>query len=150
MQNFDFSIFAKKNHLEVVLPTFKYQKWIFLMILSIFGPRNFFHGTNILGSRGFGKFQFFYGDQIAKFWKISKNWNFQKPLEPKIFVPWKNFPGPKMLKIIQQIHFLYSKVGKTTSRWFFWQKSKNQNFAFLKCFLKIFFKNGCASAWIFF
>jgi hypothetical protein len=30
------------------------------MIVSIFGAGNFVHGTNILGSRGFGKFQFFY------------------------------------------------------------------------------------------
>jgi hypothetical protein len=38
----------------------------------------------------------------------------------------------EMLKIIQKIHFLYLEVGKTTSRWIFWRKSKNQNFAFLK------------------
>jgi hypothetical protein len=36
-----------------------------------------------------------------------------------------------MCKIIQKIHFLALEVGKTTSRWFFGQKSifeKNQNF----------------------
>ena len=43
-----------------------------------------------------------------------------------------------MLKIIQTIHFLYLKVDKTTSRLIFWQKSKNQNFAFLKKQIKYF------------
>ena len=62
----------------------------------------------------------------------------------------KNIPAPQILKIIQKIFFLYWKTGKTTSRWFFWQKLKNQNFAFFKFFCKIFFKNGCASASIFF
>ena len=46
-----------------------------------------------------------------------------------------------MLKIIQKIHFLYLEVGKTTSRWIFGQKSKNQNFAFLKKKIKYFSRN---------
>jgi hypothetical protein len=43
-----------------------------------------------------------------------------------------------MLKIIQKINFLYLEVGKTTSRWMYWQKSKNQNFAFLQKKFKYF------------
>ena len=35
-----------------------------------------------------------------------------------------------MFKIIQTIHFLYLDVGKTTSRWTFERKSKNQNVSF--------------------
>ena len=43
-----------------------------------------------------------------------------------------------MLKIIQKRRFLYLEVGKTTSGWIFWRKSKNQNFAFLKKKFKYF------------
>ena len=43
-----------------------------------------------------------------------------------------------MLKIIQKNHFLYLEVGKTTSGWIFWRKSKNQNFVFLKKKIKHF------------
>ena len=64
--------------------------------------------------------------------------DFQALLEKKLKVLWKKFPGQKMLKIIQKSHFLYLEVGKTTSRWIFWRKLKNQNFAFLKK-ISIFF-----------
>ena len=37
-----------------------------------------------------------------------------------------------MLKIIQKIHFSHLEVGKTTSRWIFWRKLKNQNLGFLR------------------
>ena len=64
--------------------------------------------------------------------------DFQDLLEKKLKVLWKKFPGQKMLKIIQKSHFLYLEVGKTTSGWIFWRKSKNQNFAFLKKKFKYF------------
>ena len=53
--NLDENIILEQKSQQI----YKYKKWIFWMILSIFGPGNFFHGTNILGSRGFEKFQFF-------------------------------------------------------------------------------------------
>ena len=69
---------------------------------------------------------------FSKIEKYAKNSNFQALLEKKLKVLWKKFLGQKMLKIIQKSHFLYLEVGKTTSGWIFWRKSKNQNFAFLK------------------
>ena len=57
--------------------------------------------------------------------------DFQALLE-KTKNPMKTISGQEMLKIIQKNNVLYSEVGKTTSRWIFWRKSKNQNFAFLK------------------
>jgi hypothetical protein len=41
----------------------------------------------------------------------------------------KHFREKKSSKLSKK---LYLEVGRTTSRWIFWQKSKNQNFAFLK------------------
>ena len=64
--------------------------------------------------------------------------DFQALLEKKLKVLWKTFSQQKMLKIIQKSHFLYLEVGKTTSGWIFWQKSKNQNFSFLKKKIKYF------------
>ena len=66
------------------------------------------------------------------FFKKSNFEDFQALLEKKLKVLWKNFSVQKMLKIVQKSHFLYLEVGKTTSEWIFWRKSKNQNFAFLK------------------
>ena len=43
-----------------------------------------------------------------------------------------------MLKIIKKFYFLYLEVCKTMSRWIFWRKSGNQNFAFLKKKFKYF------------
>ena len=69
--------FRQNIHLKVVLPTSKYKKWVFWIILSIFGPGNFFHETNMLGSRGSWKFQFF---------EIFQNLgNFEKSQKIKIF-----------------------------------------------------------------
>ena len=48
-----------------------------------------------------------------------------------------------MRKIIQKIHFSRLEVGRTTSRWIFWRKSKNQNFAFLKKKKNIFQERLC-------
>ena len=93
---FWFFDFRQKNHLEVVLPTSKYKKWIFWMILSIFGPGNFFHGTNILGSRGFGKFQFFEIFQnLGNFEKSQKIEIFKSFKSPKYLSHEKNFRGQK-------------------------------------------------------
>ena len=49
MQNFDFSIFAKKNYLEVVLPTSKYKKMDFLDDFEHFWPWKFFSWDKYFG-----------------------------------------------------------------------------------------------------
>ena len=47
----------------------------------------------------------------------------------------KKIYGTKNAQNYPKNSFFYTnilEVGKTTSKWIFWQKSKNQNFAFLK------------------
>ena len=90
----------------------------------------------ILGQNEYLSFWAILKKKILKFWKMSKNWNFQKLLQPKLCVLWKNFWQHKMRKMFQKIHFWALKVAKTTSRWIFWQKSKTQNFGIFD-----FFKN---------
>ena len=111
--------FFQHIHLEVVLLTSKYKKWIFCIILSISCPGNFFHRTFSFFSKRAWK------SSKSHFFKKSNCEDFQALLEKKLKVLWKTFPGQEMLRIIQKIHFLYLEVGKTTSRWIFCRKSKN-------------------------
>ena len=102
---------------------------------------NFFHKTfSFFSERAWKsskilKIGFF---EISAFFETMRFWGFSSPFREKTKSPMKKFPGQEMLKIIQQIHFLYLEIGKTTSRLIFWWKSKNQNFAFLKFFRKYF------------
>ena len=59
----------------------------------------------ILGKNEYFSFWAILKKNFQNFEKISKNWNFQRPLEPKIVVWWKNFPGDKMRKMFQKIDF---------------------------------------------
>ena len=79
--------------------------------------------------------------------KIMKNPNFQALLEKKLKVVWKKFPGLKLRQIVQKIHFLALEVVKTTFRWIFWRKSKNQKIHIFHLREIIFSRFRIASAW---
>ena len=101
----------------------------------------------ILGRNEYLSFWAILKKNFQNFEKMSKNWNFQRPLEPKIFVLWKNFTGHKMRKMFQKKHFLALEVGKTTSRWYFGKNRKIKILPFLTFSKNIFFKSSFASAW---
>ena len=70
---FWFFDFLQNIHSEVVLPTSKYKKWLFWIVLSIFCPENFFHRTvSFFSKRAWKsskilKIGFF--EKICFFWK---------------------------------------------------------------------------------
>ena len=64
--------------------------------------------------------------------------DFQAFLEKKLKVLLKKICGKRNAQNYPNNSFLYLEVDKTTSRWIFWRKSKNKNFAFLKKKFKYF------------
>ena len=59
----------------------------------------------ILGKNEYFSFWAILKKNFQNFEKMSKNWNFQRPLEPKIVVWWKNFAGVKMKKCFKKMIF---------------------------------------------
>ena len=83
IQNFYFSIFAK---ISIVLPTSKYKKWIFWIILSISCPRNFFHRTfSFFSKRAWKSSKISKLDFLKKsaFFEKIQFWGFSSPFREK-------------------------------------------------------------------
>ena len=137
MQNLIFQ-FSPKKHIEVVLAISKQKFWIFRIILKLFYCGNCFHTMISFCFKGPQKSLFWdnfdFSIQNRQNCQFSKNGNFQGLLQEKLMVVWKTFLGIKDFKIIRKIQKLCSEFAKTTSRLFFWRKSKNQILPFWAIF----------------
>jgi hypothetical protein len=71
------------------------KKWIFWMILSIFGPGNFFHGTNILALGVLENFNFLRFFKISQILKNLKKLEFSRAPRAQNICPMKKISGVK-------------------------------------------------------
>jgi hypothetical protein len=110
---------------------------IFFIRLLVFSLKGFENPQNRIFSKK------------TDFFKKSNFEDFSSPFREKTKSLNEKHFQDKCSKLSKKSHFSYLKVGETTSRWIFWRKSKNQNFAFLKILKCFFFKIACVSAWFF-
>ena len=98
------------------------KKWNFEQFCAFFVRENFFMGLLVFAVKVLENLQNCIFEKNLLFLKKWDFEDFQGLLQQKLKTAWKNFPGQKMRKIVQKIHFLALEVVKTTSRCFFGQK----------------------------
>ena len=95
---FWFFDFHQNINLEVVLPTFKYKKWLFWIILSIFALEIFSIGLLVFSLKGFENPQNRIFSKKADFFKKSNFEDFQRfssPFREKTKSPMKKISGTR-------------------------------------------------------
>ena len=92
---FWFFYFRQNIYPEVVLPTSKYKKWLFWIILSIFCPVNFFHRTFSFFSKRAWKSSKSHFFKKSRFFQKIQFWGFSSPFREKTKSPMKNISGAR-------------------------------------------------------